>query len=178
MDTSAPSTNTSLIVHGPRWCSATISGRKPGARRPLRAYASSQPRIRILHSGNTNSVAAASTATTCEWSSHIMRITSHSVASTYWPFRPSVTIGHRVACTNTTSAVSTSASSAFVDMPRQRSSTAPQRAHSATSPFASGRRRCTVSQCSQISSDGAVVSMQCGDGASMRRFSQIRPARG
>jgi hypothetical protein len=47
-------------------CSATISTRKPGARRPLRAKASNQPSSRIFVSGSTNSVAAASTATTCE----------------------------------------------------------------------------------------------------------------
>ncbi len=66
-----------------------------------------------MTSGKKNSVAATSTATTWACCCHIVMIMPHSVALLYWPLRPSVTIGHMFACTNTIIAVRISASITF-----------------------------------------------------------------
>ena len=58
-------------------------------------------------------MAATSTETTWACSRHIARIMPHSVVLLCWPLRPSVTIGHMFACTNTIIAVRISASIAF-----------------------------------------------------------------
>ena len=59
-------------------------------------------------------MAATSTETMPASSRHIAMITPHNVALLCWPLSPSITIGHMLACTNTISAVTISASIAFV----------------------------------------------------------------
>src|SRR5580700_11431312 len=83
--TSAPSKNTSVMLQGRERCRVTSSPRKPGARRPKRANASTQSSSAICSNGSMNMLSASTAAGHAAQPCSINKAAPQTVASVRMP---------------------------------------------------------------------------------------------